>query len=145
MSIQALFEPNNYNLYSNSVTIGSGDTLNYYKNTSIDVKYSGPFDALNGRISISRIGNLVSLRFNSIISQSNISSLILIDTQLPPQYVPSARLTFPIIVYNKGDPTTGILNIDSLGVLTIGSSVASDQFGNNGNVGFDDFVVSYIL
>ena len=140
MSINALFQPNDYNLYCNSITESSGGSSTFVMNLT------GPWAApQNCNVYISKQGKSVTLLFSNVIAAATVSATIISTNALPAQYFPANSLapTQIVIIEDNSALALGYMNISGTGLLTM-KLANGNNFTGSGNGGFFSFALTYV-
>lgn len=139
---------------------GTPTSLSYYENYAGTYVFSGPWGATtySSTIKISRIGNLVNLRIDSIKQVASVAESVIIMTgSLPTRFIPASSINstltqFPITVYDNNFLISGILQLSSTGLIQIGfmKYTGSSPYFYTGSTGtgicgFDNIFISYIV
>lgn len=140
MSINALFQPNDYNLFCNSITESSGGS------SSFVMTLTGPWAApQNCTVYISKQGKSVTLFFSSVIAAATVGATITSSNALPAQYFPTNSLIANqiILIEDNSALALGYMNISGTGVLTM-KLANGNNFTGSGNGGFFSFALTYV-
>lgn len=140
MSINALFQPNDYNIFCNSITESSGGS------TSFVLNLSGPWAATqNCTVYISKQGKSVTLTFSQVTAAETLAASISSNNALPAQYFPTNSIVNNQLIL--GEDNTALVNcyanISNSGVLTVKLANGAN-FGGAGTGGFFSFSMTYV-
>jgi hypothetical protein len=110
----------------------AGDTaLNRSKEGTIASTASGPFANTATTLSVSRVGNMVTITFPAVRVAGNSTATTIALTTLAAEYRPvtSVYSIVPLVTDNGSDQSApGIMNVSTAGVITIYKNVALASF-----------------
>ncbi len=147
MSINTLFQPNDFNLYCNTINV---DGVISDSRTFV-AQMAGPYaSAQNCNIYCSKVGKCATLLFSELFAASTTASIISSNNFLASLYFPAGSNTIvqPIYVYNNatsvgaGPIVAGTVTLSSTGGITIAVSLGSN-FAATNNAGYPAFAMSY--
>lgn len=126
---------------------GTPSNLNYYESTVLSQSYTGIWAApQTGNIFMSRLGDIVTLTFNSVFSNASISSVIGVTTPLPVRFRPSTNKFFLVSgLDNNADGLTSLV-IASNGTISFSYNYTNySGLATVGTSGFFATGVSYSI
>lgn len=139
----------------NSITLqtfgGTPTPLNYYEEGLISITWTGAMSATEN-MKFTRIGNIVTLKCDNLVSASTASVPTVANNALPTRLQPTYTMVFAIGVWNinvrpvtPGSISIGPgLNGQPAGQLLLCADMAAGSF-TSGNIGHAPFSVSYSI
>jgi len=134
-----------------SVGAATAAQLNYYETISATYSFTGIWaGSQTGTVSITRIGNRVTLNMQSnILANATTSSFILCSPAIPTRLSPAFALQETLLVQDNGTQTTGFVQIQPGGTLSIykasGSNFYFSGSSSSGTSGVYGFSVTYLI
>lgn len=143
MSIANLEQPNNFNLFCNSITPGpTSNAFQKYVQTTYNSDITGPFAA---PINTSGLYRQIDRDYViAIVGTSGVSTIAAPITFVTPLSSTNiwAEMNFPIWVIDNGVTVAGNLKIAAGGIMTIYVGF-NGNFSNVGTCGFHGFSINY--
>jgi len=151
MSIANLEQPNNLNLFCNSLTFASGgsSTPFSYQELNFNATLSGIWATPIGvTMKITKAGNIVTIFIPDVLATANTAATITVSPSLPAGFYPVngivSYFTFPVL--DNGIYKIGSIAINTVGTLTFEAgwnSAGTVNFVGTGNSGVIQSVVAY--
>lgn len=128
----------------------AGDTaVARSKETSYTAAATGPVPSTNTIVSVSRIGNRVTLTFPTMRVNGNSSAAAIALTTLAAEYRPVTGVygLVPIVTSAGSDQTApGLISVSAAGVIAIYKDVAASNFASSaGTTGYYGFSITFLV
>jgi hypothetical protein len=144
MSLQNLEFPNEYNIFTGSLSFGepAGSAFQAYQQTGYTSTLTGPYAAPVGPVTglYRQIDRTFVISVSGTVATASIAAPITLTTPCP--HIPYTNLYFPIWVVDNGSTVAGTLEINTSGIMTIYTAFNSN-FSGSGSTGFQSFSVSF--
>lgn len=124
-------------------------------NQSLNITWNGPFSPYSTVQYANYSGQICSIYFTGISTLQSSSAVVVSSAALPTKYIPTATQNFPVQVFYNDlsghtTTTTGVLQINSSGLVYVGASIDSSQViaafpYTSGNCGFLPTTITYSL
>lgn len=129
------------------LVLPNGNTLlDYYLNEAFTPSTAGAWGVAAPTVScqITRIGNMVTIKFPQTFDTSSAAASIVFTTNLPSYFRPSQTMDMPITVVNGVSAQTGIMRIQTTGQILVYATLATGNFTNAVTIGFLSSCVTYL-
>lgn len=129
---------------------GTAKPLDYYETGIIPITWSGGMAATEN-LKFSRIGNIVTLKCDNLVSAAIASAPTVANAALPTRLQPTYTLVFAIPVSNNGaiPATPGSISlgpgVQPANQLILSSNMAGALFTNSSTMGHGPFAVTYSI
>lgn len=146
MSVANLEQPNDLDLYMNSLTLSNNDSnmrFRKYRNYTINCSVTGPYATPHATtVNVTEMDNRVFIRFPEVIQATTITTNTIIITGVVPFPTPIFDTYFPVTIYStnvhNNTEQIGFAKISSSGGMTINCDLpTTSYFGNSGYRSFN--------